>query len=687
MVINNVGKPIILREADGLLRDLRPKYKDLHVEKNLKFFIIPGKEEHGEQPYMMWNGHKMRVRCEVILLDDDGNILIEPEPHFKRLGEIYPYSVAGGGIQKGETIEKAAARECKEESRIIPENIKFTGIHYIYEVPDKSKETWGTWGHISFVCVARKGPKFHGYIAPMDREDDFIKKMQWVNPTTIEIIPAHEEAIRWYKQYYYNPVLQESVNPSDYQVPKFLSGKDVYVNYDNWLSGKVDKLFIIGLSGSGKSTLGTKLAQQFNCFCVHTDRFRGNVHYTDEQLLKEDPLIYRYFDTVWGLKRRFEIKTMPKDERTKEFEKFIDWVLQQKGRIIIEGAVEKILLKNTNLQKYPIIFKGTSMAKSMFRMLKRELIEKPTFESAPISWILQFLTKYSDMRDLNNDARDSVMQHNPSYTKMDESTAIHLPYTFTHEEIQENTKGAGSKMKSLFESAAPEFRPMLYKPANFNEEVSKMVKDKYGNWKVKSPNSTYIGMDDKADEKKYLARVEFVKLKDDKYSAKPQPVIWFGDDDYRARCEVLIIRDNCVLLDRGKHRANMMYSLPGGGIDPKEDIARGAARECEEEANVVPKHIQYMNIAWREEYPKPKIYNSGAISFVCVAEYGREYTGKVAKEDKDEFADRAQWEEIDKANLSEPHKLAINRYRSQQHLKEEGIMDINRDFLDNDYIV
>ena len=93
------------------------------------------------------------------------------------------------------------------------------------------------------------------------------------------------------------------------------------------------------------------------------------MHYTNEELLKEDPVTYRYFDTVWGLENRFKVKTMPKEERTKEFEKYVDWMLKQNGRIIIEGAVEKILIKRNDLQKYPIIFKGTSMAKSMMRMV------------------------------------------------------------------------------------------------------------------------------------------------------------------------------------------------------------------------------------------------------------------------------------------------------------------------------
>ena len=199
----------------------------------------------------------------------------------------------------------------------------------------------------------------------------------------------------------------------------------------------------------------------------------------------------------------------------------------------------------------------------------------------------------------------------------------------------------------------------------YNEAAIKLDKqggyiDKYGNYKIKN-SSTYDGMYTDVNEKEWLKKIKFKKLKDDKYSAKPQPVIYFGDEDFRARCEVIVFKDNKILIDRGKNRAGFGYSFPGGGIDPKESIATGARRECEEEALIYPKHIQFMNIAYKERFNNG-VYNVGAISFVCVAEYGKSFSGKIADEDKDEFADRATWEDYRTANLGEPHKLAIERY-------------------------
>ena len=579
----------------------------------------------------------------MIVLDDQGRMLIKPNPTWKRLGDAYSMDLPGGGIGKDESIEDAAARECKEEAQITPEDIHFTGIHYTYEVPNDSKEEWGTWGHVSFVCVARKGAPYTGYVAPIDREEEFTKNMIWVDPNTIDIIPAHEEAIRWYKQYYWNPKLQESfiLDTDDYRINNFISGKDTYVNYKLWTSGKVNKIFIIGLSGSGKSTLGKKLTKQFNAEYVQLDRFRGNVHYSDEDFQKDNPILWRYFtnEVPW---ERHTIKTMTYERRTEEFKKCFYWLLKQSDRMVIEGAMEKLLIADKDLQTYyPIVFKGTSMAKSMIRMLRRELIEKPNFESAPISWILKFISRYNDMKNLNNQARDSVMQHNPEF--------------------------------EMFEEAA-EFKPMeIVSSSNIDPKTGKYI-NKGGDKYIK-----YFT----ALEPEWLKKVKYKSWPDLRHG-KPQPVIYDENGDcYRPRCEVMVLDGYKVLIDPTNNRGGFGYSLPGGGIDPKEDITTGARRECEEEAKIIPKNCVYTGIAWMLEFASPE-YNKGSISFVCVAERGKEYKGYVKIEDRDSFVDNAKWVDYRKFKLGEPHRIAIERFRNMQ-LKEEGIMDLDRSFLDAEY--
>ena len=455
MPVFRIDDPIPLQEADGLWRDLRPNYEAIDIPANLRFFTIPGKKEHGPQPYIMWsNGRKMRVRCEVIVLDQQGRMLIKPNPSFKRLGDTYQYDLPGGGIDKGETVEEAATRECKEEALLIPENVKFTGIHYTYEVPDSSKEAWAYWGHISFVCVGMKGDPYTGYVAPMDREESFVKRMQWVYPHEIGIIPAHEEAIRWYKQYY--------------------------------------------------------------------------------------------------------------------------------------------------------------------------------------------------------QARDSVMQHGPSYAKLDESTVL---------------------------EATTEFQPMstasqpgrVYDPQlGIWIDPKTKDQDKYCGWFV-------------ADEKEWLKKVKFISDPNVR-GGKPQPVIYDEKGNtFRPRCEVIVLDGYKVLIDPKKNRGNFHppYSLPGGGVDGKESIADCARRECEEEARVIPKGCVYTGIAWKLEFADP-VFNKGSISFICIAERGKDYKGYVKVEDRDPFVDRAKWVDYRKFKLGEPHQKAIDIFRKMQ-LKEEGIADLNTSFLNEEY--
>lgn len=145
-------------------------------------------------------------------------------------------------------------------------------------------------------------------------------------------------------------------------------------------------------------------------------------------------------------------------------------------------------------------------------------------------------------------------------------------------------------------------------------------------------------------------------------NGEPQPVIIMNGGQYRARCEVIVLKGNQILIDRGKDRGGFGYSFPGGGIDKGESIVHCAERECEEEALVKPKHVHFMNIAWWADFDNVTI-NKDAVSFVCIAEYDSRYNlNKVDMKDRDEFADRARWEDYRTANLGEPHKLAIKRY-------------------------
>ena len=211
----------------------------------------------------------------------------------------------------------------------------------------------------------------------------------------------------------------------------------------------------------------------------------------------------------------------------------------------------------------------------------------------------------------------------------------------------------------------------------FNEKETKIDKDgwytdKYGNRKLKG-DSYYVGMDTHADEEEWKKKIVFKSFdkNTDQYShGKPQPNIIIDGKLYRARSEVIVMDGNKILVDKTKNRAGFGYTFPGGGIDPGESFAQNARRECEEEALIIPKRIHYVNIAWMMNYTNG-IMNDGAISFVCIAEKGNNFKGKVKAHDKDEFADNAVWMDYRRLdNLAPPHRVAIERFLNGQEFAE-----------------
>ena len=196
--------------------------------------------------------------------------------------------------------------------------------------------------------------------------------------------------------------------------------------------------------------------------------------------------------------------------------------------------------------------------------------------------------------------------------------------------------------------------------------------DKYGNRKLKG-DSYYVGMDTNADEKKWKKKIIFKAFDKgvDQYShGKPQPTIIIDGKAYRARSEVIVMDGNKILVDKTKNRGGFGYTFPGGGIDPGESFIQNARRECEEEALIIPKRIHYVNIAWMMNYTS-SIMHDGAISFVCVAEKGSNFKGKVSTDDKDEFADNSIWIDYKRLdNLAPPHRVAIERFLNGQEFDE-----------------
>ena len=191
------------------------------------------------------------------------------------------------------------------------------------------------------------------------------------------------------------------------------SDDDMYINF-NAYDKTNKKILITGLPGSGKSTLADKLATAFNCEHVNLDRIRNNKYYTDEELKKNDPSIYKWLTTEYG-KPRETFNDLPKDIRKKEWERCFYWILKQPGNMVIDGPIGKLIQIDLDLQKgYPIVIKGTSILKSMYRFIKREWNPGYNLSKFVIAkYLFKHICKYPSFKRELDKTTVAVLRHDP----------------------------------------------------------------------------------------------------------------------------------------------------------------------------------------------------------------------------------------------------------------------------------
>lgn len=143
---------------------------------------------------------------------------------------------------------------------------------------------------------------------------------------------------------------------------------------------------------------------------------------------------------------------------------------------------------------------------------------------------------------------------------------------------------------------------------------------------------------------------------------------------FRGRSEILIFKDNKLLVNF-KNSKNRYYSkFPGGGWDKGEDPMKSAIREAKEEVKINVKNVKFAGVylqysdtivaKWVRENIPEKDWWYGYYTMVYIGEYDSRYSGNIAEEDKDDMINTAKFIDIDEcySKLESYHKKAINLY-------------------------
>ena len=159
------------------------------------------------------------------------------------------------------------------------------------------------------------------------------------------------------------------------------------------------------------------------------------------------------------------------------------------------------------------------------------------------------------------------------------------------------------------------------------------------------------------------------------------PTVQISGYTLRERSEILLLKENKILLQRRDPWESNDYKIPGGGTDSFLSVIETAIKECQEEALVTPTNVKYYGAytrLFKDGTPVPKwlknrnggkfpIDLDGYYTHVCVGVYKEDYKEKIAEHDKDDFYKKAKWVPIEEARkfLIDHHRKALDQYLSQ----------------------
>ena len=206
---------------------------------------------------------------------------------------------------------------------------------------------------------------------------------------------------------------------------------DVYCNLDRFKNKDINICFVTGFSGSGKSTLARAFASKNHATYVELDYliYFGRKHdFTKERLDKVgQSILYEYVISSNKFPGFMKELFDKKDSIgiLKEAIEYVQWlndISSNKRRFVIEGIdLVRIIHANPVWYEYPIIFKGTSMLKSMMRKINRDGFGKARENiNNPLDflrWIKEMFQWYNEMNTGQDFLRNEMIKTGHFYEK------------------------------------------------------------------------------------------------------------------------------------------------------------------------------------------------------------------------------------------------------------------------------
>ena len=170
-------------------------------ESKVKFFYV----DDIANAYITYNNKHYRVRVEMLVFNDKGQILVEKKSKPTPAGIMY--KIPGGSVEPNKSFISQAIREVKEEARVNVTRVKYTGIHYMVKYDTNNLPQWQREklkdqpiqydGFISFVYTGLYKDRFSGKVDEADY-DDFYTRAKWYDVNEIPFREEHVNAINTY---------------------------------------------------------------------------------------------------------------------------------------------------------------------------------------------------------------------------------------------------------------------------------------------------------------------------------------------------------------------------------------------------------------------------------------------------------------------------------------------------------